>query len=92
VRPGVVWFGEALPEEVLLAAESAASGCDFFLAVGTSALVYPAASLIHRAPPTATRVVVNISPTDDVRVARYLLLAPAGSALPALVNAAFGLP
>jgi NAD-dependent deacetylase len=47
-RPGVVWFGEAIPPEALRAAAEAVD-CDVFLAVGTSALVYPAAGLIDAA-------------------------------------------
>jgi NAD-dependent deacetylase len=40
----VVWFGESLPERAFLAASRAASACDLFLCVGTSASVYPAAA------------------------------------------------
>jgi NAD-dependent deacetylase len=47
-RPGVVWFGEAIPAQALRAAAEAAD-CDVFLAVGTSSLVYPAAGLIDAA-------------------------------------------
>jgi len=47
-RPAVVWFGESLRAEDLDAA-SRATACDVFLAVGTSALVYPAAGLVHDA-------------------------------------------
>jgi len=47
-RPAVVWFGESLPAEELDAA-SRATACDVFLTVGTSALVYPAAGLVHDA-------------------------------------------
>src|SRR6185369_3257938 len=42
VRPGVVWFGESLPEPALTAAIEAASTCDVLLTVGTSGMVYPA--------------------------------------------------
>ena len=45
VRPGVVWFGEPLPEAELMASESAAGGCDIYLVVGTSGLVRPASGL-----------------------------------------------
>ena len=45
LRPGVVWFGEAIDPDVLAAAD-AALDCDVCLAVGTSALVYPAAGLV----------------------------------------------
>jgi NAD-dependent deacetylase len=44
IRPAVVWFGEALDPGVVAQAE-AASRCDVFLSVGTSAVVYPAAGL-----------------------------------------------
>ena len=47
-RPGVVWFGEGLnPDHVDHATRAA--GCDVFLTIGTSAVVYPAAGLIPRA-------------------------------------------
>src|SRR5690606_10985515 len=36
-RPGVVWFGESLDPDVLTRALDAATTCDVFLAVGTSA-------------------------------------------------------
>jgi NAD-dependent deacetylase len=47
-RPGVVWFGEAIPAAALAAA-SAALDCDVCVAVGTSAVVYPAAGLVAAA-------------------------------------------
>lgn len=47
-RPGVIWFGEAIPQAALRTADEAAS-CDLFLAVGTSAVVYPAAALAAEA-------------------------------------------
>jgi NAD-dependent deacetylase len=47
-RPAVVWFGEALRPEDLRGALDA-TACDVFLAVGTSAIVYPAAGLVHEA-------------------------------------------
>jgi len=44
LRPGVVWFGEAIPPAALGAAERALE-CDLCLVVGTSSVVYPAAGL-----------------------------------------------
>jgi NAD-dependent deacetylase len=44
LRPGVVWFGEAISAAALRAAERAVD-CDVFLAVGTSSVVFPAAGL-----------------------------------------------
>lgn len=44
-RPNVVWFGEAIDDTVLRRSTESLR-CDLFLAVGTSAVVYPAAGLI----------------------------------------------
>ena len=44
-RPGVVWFGEAIPTDAAGAAQ-AATACDVFLSIGTSSIVYPAAGLV----------------------------------------------
>ena len=44
LRPGVVWFGEGIDGEVLERSWQAVR-CDILLAVGTSAVVYPAAGL-----------------------------------------------
>jgi NAD-dependent deacetylase len=48
LRPGVVWFGEALDQRDIAAATTAAR-CDVFLTIGTSAVVHPAAGLIDLA-------------------------------------------
>jgi NAD-dependent deacetylase len=90
VRPGVVWFGEALPETALHAAVAAAAACDVLLTVGTSGAVYPAAE-IHRiaARSGATVIQVNPEPTPLDRVAAVNLRGPAAQVLPALVAAAF---
>ena len=61
-RPGVVWFGEALPEDVLAQAFEASSRADLFLVVGTSALVYPAASLPVLARERSGAFLVEINP------------------------------
>ena len=47
-RPGVVWFGESIPTDVLTKSLQA-TRCDVFLTIGTSAVVHPAASLLHSA-------------------------------------------
>ena len=63
LRPGVVWFGESLPQEAWDAAEKAARECDAFLIVGTSALVYPAAALPEE-PLEQGKWVVEINPEE----------------------------
>lgn len=87
IRPGVVWFGEALPQREWELAERAAKDCDVFACVGTSAVVYPAASLIALAAASgAVTIQVNQGGTDwDARVA-YDFRGPAGVVLPALVQ------
>jgi NAD-dependent deacetylase len=69
-RPGVVWFGEALPVDVWMAAEQAAGEAEVFLVVGTSAVVYPAAGLVMTAKASGARI-IEINPertpySDDV--------------------------
>lgn len=89
VRPGVVWFGEALPEAALTAAVEAAA-CDVLLTVGTSGVVYPAAEIPRiGARSGATVIQVNPEPTPLDRVSTINLRGTAGQVLPALVAAAW---
>ena len=89
-RPDVVWFGEMLPQDALQAASEAARGCDVFHSVGTSGLVYPAASLPYEAL-GAGAMLVEINPEDTPLTphADYALRGKAGEVLPVLVDAAF---
>jgi NAD-dependent protein deacetylase/lipoamidase len=59
-RPGVVWFGESLSPADVHAA-SVACACDVFLAIGTSAIVYPAAGFLQQAR-TQGAFTVEINP------------------------------
>ena len=91
VRPGVVWFGEALPEAAFEASVDAAANCDLFLTVGTSGLVYPAAEIPQVAARFgATVIQVNPQPTPLDAVAHVNLHGPAAQILPGLVDAAWG--
>ena len=45
IRPGIVWFGEQLPDEPWQAAVDAVATADVLVVVGTSGIVYPAAGL-----------------------------------------------
>ena len=58
VRPGVVWFGEEIPPRALARALAAGEACGLFIAVGTSAEVYPAAGLADLARRHGARVAV----------------------------------
>lgn len=86
LRPGVVWFGEALPTAVWRAAETAARSCDLLLVIGTSAVVYPAAGLAHLAKSSGARVVeINVAETPLSREIDEFLLGPSGQLLPQLI-------
>ncbi|HEX5217696.1 MAG TPA: NAD-dependent deacylase [Vicinamibacterales bacterium] len=62
-RPAVVWFGESLDAADVRAATDACV-CDVFLTVGTSAIVHPAASLVHYARRNhALTAEINLEPT-----------------------------
>jgi NAD-dependent deacetylase len=88
LRPDVVWFGEAIPVRAMLAAEQAATDCDAFLAIGTSALVYPAAGLAERALRSGAAVIeVNPDTTALSPLADHVLRGPAGIMLPRLLTA-----
>ena len=91
LRPDVVWFGETLPHAELAAAHTAAQGCDLFLAIGTSGVVEPAASLPFLALRSGAAVaIVNPEYRASPGPTLYGLNGPAGAVLPALVLAAWG--
>ena len=82
MRPAVVWFGEVLPEVALQQSIRAAAAADLFLVVGTSALVYPAASLPVVAKRNGARVIeINPDPTPLSEIADLTLSGKAGEIL-----------
>ena len=86
LRPGVVWFGEALRPGAWEAAEQAVREAEVLLVVGTSAVVYPAAGLIPLAQACGARV-IEVNPEETPMSARLdcSLRGPAGVILPALI-------
>lgn len=93
VRPGVVWFGESLPELALADAYDAAGNCDVLVSIGTSSLVHPAAEIPVVAKRAGASVIqVNPSPTPLDSIADRNLRAPAAAALPALLAELAGEP
>jgi NAD-dependent deacetylase len=90
LRPGVVWFGEMLPEPILSTAFDLSAACQVFLSIGTSSLVQPATALPLRALDAgATLVEINPGPTPLSALAHFVLDGPAGEVLPALLEAAW---
>jgi NAD-dependent deacetylase len=85
LRPGVVWFGEPLPADVVQQASEATTRCDVFLAIGTSALVYPAAGFIYEARAAgATTIEINPEATGASGGVDLAVRQPAEIALPEL--------
>ena len=61
LRPGVVWFGEPLPEKTISTVENwidSPEKVDLILVIGTSAKVYPAAGYIDEAREKGAKVAV----------------------------------
>ena len=87
LRPDVVWFGEALPEDAFNDAALAALVCDVFLSIGTSGVVEPAASLPRVGLRRGARVaLINPEETPLLSEKVDFLRGPAGSVLPTLLQ------
>lgn len=87
IRPGVVWFGEMLPEREMRAAWQAADTCDLFLVIGTSGVVYPASQLPVRARRHGAPIIeINPEPSELSPLADICLRGPSGMVLPQLVE------
>jgi len=87
IRPDVVWFGEMLPEDEWDAAVRAAGGADVCLSVGTSGVVYPAASIpVIARRAGAFHADVNPEPGPLADGADEFIRGPAAEVLPDLVR------
>jgi NAD-dependent deacetylase len=86
LRPGVVWFGEMLPEGAMESAAAAVQTSDVLIVAGTSARVYPAAGLIPLAIAHGSTVIeVNPDATDFSDEVAFALRGPSAVILPQLV-------
>jgi NAD-dependent deacetylase len=87
LRPAVVWFGEALPEDTLRQAIAAAERADVCLVIGTSGTVQPAAALAnHARSGGATLIVVDPGATEYDTVADIRLSGSADEVVPAILG------
>jgi NAD-dependent deacetylase len=88
LRPGVVWFGEMLPEEAMASAEQAARACELMLVVGTSGAVWPAAGLAAVARRAGAKVaILNPDESEIDDQAHWVLRGTAATLLPRLLRA-----
>lgn len=88
IRPGVVWFHEALPEDAFTRAQFEVENASILFVVGTSALVHPAAGLPLLAIQKKIPVVeINPDETPLSHKVNISLRGASGEILPQLVKA-----
>jgi NAD-dependent deacetylase len=86
LKPATVAFGQAMPERETREAEARSSGCDLFLAAGSSLVVYPAAQMPVIAKHNGARLVImNLTPTPHDHYADVLISSKTGEALSRIV-------
>ncbi len=82
LRPGVVWFGEALPQGAMERAAAAVRAADVLIVAGTSAQVYPAAGLI---PLAVATIEINPEATPFSDAVTFSLRGTSAELLPQLL-------
>ena len=86
LKPATVSFGQAMPHDVMVRAYAAAESCDLLLAVGSSLVVEPAASIPRIAKRASARlIIVNRESTPLDVIADVVMHGEIGAILPALV-------
>jgi len=87
LKPGTVLFGEPLPQVALEMAKLAAQNCDLFLVLGSSLVVYPAASIPRIAKRNdAALIIINIDPTPMDDMADIVIHESASKVLSAVID------
>ena len=90
LKSDTVSFGESIPGDVAAHSLAEAQACDLMLICGTSAVVYPFASLpmIARERNGVTIIEINAEPTPLTRdgISDYLIQGKTGEILPAIVD------
>jgi NAD-dependent deacetylase len=84
LRPHVVWFGEAVP--MMDRAIEVSRAADFFIVVGTSLEVYPAASLVDYVPYDSIKFFVDPEPSGLADESFRVIAAPASEGIPRVVS------
>ena len=84
LRPDIVWFEDPVDARVFARADALIRACELFVAVGTSAIVYPAAGLIRRAREAGARMIeLNVDDTELSDLFDERWRGTAGALLPA---------
>lgn len=86
LKPDVVLFGEQLPQYALAESLRFSSTCDLFLVLGSSLVVYPAASLPEIAKQNnASLAIINVDPTPLDDIADIVIQQPISKVLPYVI-------
>lgn len=87
VKSATISFGQAMPQEAMKRAQAFALECDLFLVVGSSLVVYPAATLpVIAKRQGAKLVILNREPTELDPVADLVIRAESGAVLGRLAS------
>lgn len=87
LRPHIVWFGESLDPEDLQQSFNALRNCEVLLIIGTSGVVYPAASFGPIAKDNGAFVVeLNLDPTPNSDLVDVAIQGRAKDLVPQLVS------
>jgi NAD-dependent SIR2 family protein deacetylase len=97
LRPGVVWFGERLPDHVINDVDTwieQSEKIDLIMVIGTSAKVYPAASYVDEARAKGARVaVINMDrdlPASGLKKTDWFFQGDAAQILPEILKSVVG--
>ena len=86
LRPHIVWFGEALDTTDIQKSIAALQSCHLMLVIGTSGVVWPAASFAEVAKSSGAYVVeVNLNPSARSNLVDEVLLGRGSAILPRLL-------
>lgn len=85
LRPDIIWFGDMLDQGVMDEAAAMIRSCDLFVSIGTSGVVYPAASFPRLAKQNHARCIeINPEPNEMSYLYDEAIRDMAGKALPRL--------
>jgi NAD-dependent deacetylase len=89
IKPDVVFFGEALPQDALKTSLAYAQKCELMLVCGSSLVVYPVAELPQLAKRSgANLVIINLEKTPYDGTADVVIHRKVGESLPRIVEEA----
>ncbi len=87
IKTATISFGQQMPDEPMIRAREETLACDLFLAIGSSLVVYPAASFVPMAKQNGAKlVIINRDPTELDDIADLVLNREIGPTLGEVVG------